>query len=106
MSGFQNISPQELQSRLGEVALFDVRGPGETMRGVIKGATLLPLHLVPMSVDKIPRDKDVVIYCHSGARSAQACHFLSAQGMTRLFNLDGGVMYWARSGLPLVPPGE
>lgn len=104
MSAYQSIAPEELQSRLGEVALFDVRGPGETARGIIKGATLMPLHLVPMNVDQFPRDKDIVIYCHSGARSAQACHFLAAQGLDRLFNLEGGIMYWAGSGLPLVAP--
>lgn len=104
MSGFESISAEELKGRLNEVALFDVRGPAETARGIIEGARLLPLHLVPMNVDQFPRDQDVVIYCHSGARSAQACQFLASQGFERLYNLDGGVMYWAGSGLPLAPP--
>ena len=38
MSSFQNIAPEELQSRLDEVLLVDVRGPSETVRGVIKGS--------------------------------------------------------------------
>jgi Rhodanese-related sulfurtransferase len=104
MSSFQNIAPEELQNRLDDVLLVDVRGPSETVRGVIKGAKLIPLHLVPMNVDQFKTGKDVVIYCHSGARSAQACHFLAGQGVTGLYNLDGGVMYWAGSGLPLVAP--
>jgi rhodanese-related sulfurtransferase len=104
MSSFQSIAPEELQNRMHEVLLVDVRGPAETDRGIIKGAKLVPLHLVPLSVDQFKADQDIVIYCHSGARSAQACQFLAAQGVGRLFNLEGGVMYWAGSGLPLVAP--
>jgi rhodanese-related sulfurtransferase len=104
MSSFENIAPEELQGRLNEVLLIDVRGPSETARGIIQGAKLIPLHLVPMNVDQFKSDKDVVIYCHSGARSAQACHFLAGQGLTGLHNLEGGVMYWAGSGLTLVAP--
>lgn len=104
MPSFQNIAPEALQGRLHEVVLVDVRGPAETARGIIKGAKLVPLHLVPLSVDQFKGDQDIVVYCHSGARSAQACQFLAAQGLERLFNLEGGVMYWAGSGLPLVAP--
>ena len=104
MANYQTISPETLQQRIHEVLLVDVRGPGETARGIIKGATVIPLHLVPMNVHEFKADKDVVIYCHSGARSAQACQFLAGQGINNLFNLEGGVMYWAGAGLPLVPP--
>ncbi len=104
MPSFKNITPEDLHGRLHEVLLIDVRGPAETARGVIKGAKLIPLHLVPLNVDQFKTDKDVVIYCHSGARSAQACHFLASQGLDGLHNLEGGVMYWAGAGLPLVAP--
>ena len=106
MAAYGNITADELKDRLDEVALFDVRGPAETDRGIIEGATLVPLHLVPMNVDRFRGDKDVVIYCHSGARSAQACQYLAGQGVERLFNLEGGVMLWAGAGLPLVAPGD
>ncbi|MFN2380964.1 MAG: rhodanese-like domain-containing protein [Guyparkeria sp.] len=104
MAAYESISADDLSERLGEVSLFDVRGPAETQRGVIEGATLVPLHLVPMNVDRFRGDRDVVVYCHSGARSAQACQFLAAQGIERLFNLAGGVMLWAGSGRSLVAP--
>ena len=106
MANYQSISPESLQARMHEVLLVDVRGPGETARGIIKGAKLVPLHLVPMNVHEFKTDKDVVVYCHSGARSAQACQFLAGQGVDKLFNLEGGVMYWAGAGLPLVAPSE
>lgn len=104
MANYQSISPESLQGRIHEVLLVDVRGAGETARGIIKGAKLIPLHLVPMNVHEFKSEKDVVIYCHSGARSAQACQFLAGQGINNLHNLEGGVMYWAGAGLPLVPP--
>lgn len=63
MAAYESISPDELNARLGEVALFDVRGPAETERGIIEGATLVPLHLVPMNVDRFRGDRDVVVYC-------------------------------------------
>lgn len=104
MAAYGTISAEQLKDRLEEVELFDVRGPAETDRGVIEGAHLVPLHLVPMNVDRFRSDKDVVIYCHSGARSGQACQFLAGQGVDRLYNLEGGIMYWVGSGLPLVEP--
>ncbi|MDG4867379.1 rhodanese-like domain-containing protein [Guyparkeria sp. 1SP6A2] len=105
MAAYGTISADELKDRLDAVEIFDVRGPAETDRGVIEGAHLVPLHLVPINVDRFRSDKkDIVIYCHSGARSAQACQFLAGQGVERLYNLEGGIMHWAGSGLPLVEP--
>ncbi|MFO7581303.1 rhodanese-like domain-containing protein [Guyparkeria sp.] len=106
MAAYGTIGADELRDRLGEVDLFDVRGPAETDRGVIEGAELVPLHMVPLNVDRFRREKDVVIYCHSGARSAQACQFLIQQGVGNVYNLEGGILQWAGAGLPLVPPGE
>lgn len=92
-----------LDSGAEEVTLIDVRGGGETAQGVISGARLLPLHLIPMNVDQFRGPGRKVLYCHSGARSAQACHFLSRQGIDGLYNLEGGIMAWAMAGQRLVP---
>jgi rhodanese-related sulfurtransferase len=59
---------------------------------------------VPLQVDRFRCDRDVVIYCRSGARSAHACQFLAAQGIDRLYNLEGGIIHWAGVGLSLVEP--
>ena len=104
MAAYGNITAEELKDRLDEVMLVDVSSPAETDRGIIEGAILIPLHLVPLSVDRFRGDKYVVIYCLSGARSAQACRYLAGQGLDRLFNLQGGIMHWVGSGLPLVVP--
>jgi rhodanese-related sulfurtransferase len=44
----------------------------------------------------IAQDKPVVIYCRSGARSAQACAFMASKGYKNMHNLAGGIMAWAR----------
>lgn len=81
------------------VKLIDVRSPMEVAAGVIPGATNIPLHLLPMSLDKIPDDSEVVLYCRTGARSAQACAYLSSLGKSNVYNMRGGIMAWLQGGL-------
>ncbi|HMM46455.1 MAG TPA: rhodanese-like domain-containing protein [Thiobacillaceae bacterium] len=84
--------------------LIDVRTEAEVAQGVIDGAIHIPLHLLPLRTADIPQDTPVVIYCRSGARSAQACAFMAARGYGNMHNLAGGIMAWARSGNALRPP--
>lgn len=100
--GFKEVDVDYLAGAdLSNVHLLDVRTDAEVSRGIIAGAVHLPLHLLPMRADDIPQDKPVIIYCNSGARSAQACAFMAAKGHTNMHNLSGGIMAWARSGKPL-----
>jgi rhodanese-related sulfurtransferase len=84
--------------------LVDVRSMPETARGILPGAELIPLHLIPLRKDELKDDKPVVLYCQSGARSAQACGFLAQQGVTNVHNLVGGILGWARAGKRIVAP--
>ena len=104
MFGMYNIKEMDvdtLDASKEGIHLIDVRTEGEVARGVIGGAIHIPLHLLPLRADEIPQDKPVVIYCNSGARSAQACAFMNAKGFSNMHNLAGGMMAWARSGKPL-----
>ena len=75
--------------------LIDVREPHERDIATIDGE-LIPLGEIPRAGDKIARDKKVVIYCRSGARSGQAVAFLTNQlGTDNLYNLKGGILAWA-----------
>ncbi len=104
MFGFniKEIDAAELQLLLSQernnVHLIDVRSPAEIAQGAIPGADHLPLHLLPLQLDRIPADKKVVLYCRSGARSAQACAFVEAQGKNNVYNLRGGIIAWAQNG--------
>ena len=108
MYGFSEIGPDELaqwQTEGKPFRLVDVRSPGETARGVIPGAEMIPLATVPLRKDEFAGDeKPLVMYCQSGARSAQACAFLAQQGVHSPFNLRGGIVAWAGTGNPVVSP--
>ena len=89
---------QEKMSQSESFLLLDIRSAGELVQGVLPDAEHLPMHLIPTRMNELPRDRDVVLYCHSGARSYHACVFLAQQGYDNVINLRGGILGWARSG--------
>jgi rhodanese-related sulfurtransferase len=80
------------------VTLIDVRSPQEVAQASIPGSVNIPLHTLPVRLNEIPDDSFVVLYCRSGARSAQACAFVGAQGKSSVYNLRGGIIAWAQAG--------
>ena len=78
--------------------LLDVREPYEHAAARIDdAATLIPMRQVPSSLDQLPRDQTIVVYCHSGVRSANITSLLRAEGFDAR-NLVGGILAWARLG--------
>ena len=105
-SSVREITPRELSGRLrrGDVIdLIDVREPYEWRIARIEGARLIPLGRIGASVSEIARDRDVVLYCHHGARSQAAGEALVAQGFDRIWNLSGGIDRWSEEVDPSVP---
>jgi rhodanese-related sulfurtransferase len=100
MTDFKNISVAELHDMMVkiEVQLVDVRTDAEIARGYIKGAICMPLHLLPLRLNELSKDKTTVFYCQMGGRSAQAAAFASAQGLQGAANLQGGILAWVQSG--------
>lgn len=103
----QEVSPQEVKTRLDaddDFVLLDVREPVELEICSIPGTHLhIPMQQVPARLAEIPRDRDVVVYCKAGGRSARVCQFLLHQGYTRVANLDGGVLAWGATLDPDMP---
>lgn len=87
-----------------EILLVDIRTPGEIAQGAIPDALQMPMHLIPLRLGELPKERDVVLYCRSGARSYQACAYLMQQGYDRVLNLRGGIIAWARHGFPIETP--
>ena len=97
----KEIDSYELQTRLSKgdaLLLLDIRSAGELAQGVLPDAEHLPMHMIPVRMDDLPTDRDVVLYCHSGARSYHACVYLGQRGYDNVINLRGGILGWARSG--------
>ncbi|MCU7937412.1 MAG: sulfurtransferase [Candidatus Thiodiazotropha sp. (ex Dulcina madagascariensis)] len=100
----KEIDAGDLQNRIAEgdeYLLLDIRSAGELVQGVLPDAEHLPMHLLPLRMSELPKDKDVILYCHSGARSYHACAYLTQQGFSNVINLRGGILNWARSGYQL-----
>lgn len=86
-----------------EFQLIDVREEYEYDICNLEGE-LIPLGTIPDYVDSIHRDRPVIVYCRSGARSARAVQFLQEQGgFDNLYNLEGGVKAWAERIDPSMP---
>ncbi|HVS90454.1 MAG TPA: rhodanese-like domain-containing protein [Mucilaginibacter sp.] len=94
----KEISVQELKEMMDnheDFQLIDVREDFEYEMSNLDGE-LIPLGGILIEVDKIAKDKPVVVMCRSGRRSAAAIMQLEQQfGFTNLANLQGGILAWA-----------
>ena len=96
-SEFLTINALELSALLKEdehsVQLIDVRQLYE--RDICHiGGEHIPLSLFEANIAQLSKDKPLVIYCKSGARSATACHMLHIAGFKEVRNLEGGILSW------------
>ncbi len=92
----RDITPAEVNEKINDLVLIDVREPYEWSAGHIEAATHIPLAQVPQRLADIPKDKEVVMICRSGGRSGRAQDYLLQNGYTRVKNMVGGMQRWAR----------
>lgn len=88
-----------------DVFLLDVREDDEWAAGHAASAHHMPMMEVPGRLDEVPRDRDVVVVCRVGGRSAQVVAYLQAHGWDRAANLEGGMFAWQAAGRPIVSEG-
>ncbi len=96
-NGVPQLSVKEFKQRrdAGEdVFLLDVREPYEYQIAHI-GGTLIPQNDVPNRLAEIPRDREIVVQCRSGARSQRIAEFLKQSGYPKVVNLAGGILAWS-----------
>jgi adenylyltransferase/sulfurtransferase len=102
------ITPGELARRL-EAAdppfLLDVREGWEWAAASLapEGAHHIPLDELEERRHEVPEDRPVVVYCRSGQRSLRAARSLAAAGVPEVYNLEGGILAWARDRAPDLP---
>ncbi len=88
----------ELLSEEPGLQLVDVRNPGETADGVIRGAREIPLPALTDSIESLDHTAPVVVYCASGYRSLVAASVLRAAGFYDVADLVGGYDAWQDAG--------
>lgn len=93
-----SISPREAKERLASgrpILLLDVRTPEEYRQIRIPHSISLPLQSLKSGIAKVAKSKDteIIVYCLSGARAAQACSMLTSMGYTNVSSM-GGIQSW------------
>jgi adenylyltransferase/sulfurtransferase len=94
------ITAHELQTLLANGfngIVLDVREPTEHAARHIEGSLLIPLGHLPGRMEELPVDRDIIIHCKMGGRSAKALAYLKSQGFTRIRHLQGGIDAWPGS---------
>lgn len=88
----------------GGALLLDVREVDEYAEVHAPNSTLIPLGQLPQRLQELGADKNrpVVLICRSGRRSAAAQALLEVAGFTALTNVEGGMISWQKSGLPVI----
>jgi molybdopterin/thiamine biosynthesis adenylyltransferase/rhodanese-related sulfurtransferase len=96
-NGIPQLSVKDLKRRIDEgedVFILDVREPYEYQIAQI-GGKLIPQNDVPQRLTEIPRDREIVVQCRSGARSQRIAEFLKQSGYPQVVNLAGGILAWS-----------
>jgi adenylyltransferase/sulfurtransferase len=78
------------------VQIVDVREAFELAICRLDDAEHIPMREIPERVETLPRDRHLLILCHSGGRSRRVTDFLRARGLSAVSNIAGGIDAWAR----------
>jgi adenylyltransferase/sulfurtransferase len=96
-NGIPQLTVKQLKARrdAGEdIFLLDVREPYEYQIAQI-GGTLIPQNDVPNRLAEIPRDREIIVHCRSGARSQKIAELLKQSGYKNVVNVAGGILAWS-----------
>jgi len=88
-----------LSDSQNKLEIFDVRSTDEVSSGTIPQARHMPLHVIPSLVVELTDENPIILFCHMGMRSMQACQYLQNEGFDNVFTLRGGFKAWQASGL-------
>jgi rhodanese-related sulfurtransferase len=102
-----DVRPKEVAARLkskpGTLLLLDVREPWERELAVIEPSVHIPMNDIAERASELPKDREIVVYCHGGTRSAMVAAYLEHNGFSSVENLSGGIESWSVDVDPKVP---
>jgi rhodanese-related sulfurtransferase len=105
--GMEEITATELKQRLDngdDIQIIDVREDNEVAVARIPNSKHIPLAHVLSRQDEIDPDRETVVHCKGGGRSARAIDALQRSGFQgKLVNLKGGIIGWSEEVDPTVP---
>ncbi|MGQ9461052.1 MAG: rhodanese-like domain-containing protein [Candidatus Bathyarchaeaceae archaeon] len=84
-----------------DLVILDVRYQYEYDSGHIKNAILIPLPELEGRIGELGKEKETLVYCKLGGRSATASEILDANGFTKVYNMQGGITAWISAGYPI-----
>lgn len=96
VKGVTNITVEQAKQKINEknVQCIDVRTPGEYRAHHRPQFKNIPLHELPNKMNKLDKEKDVVVICQSGMRSTRAAKLLKKHGFKNIYNVKGGMNAW------------
>jgi len=101
------ISATELKQRMDrgdDIQIIDVREPDEVAIARIPNTIHIPLGQIINRMSEIDSEKETIVHCKMGGRSARAIDALKRSGFTgELVNLKGGIISWSNEVDPSVP---
>jgi rhodanese-related sulfurtransferase len=104
LADFPSVTPKQAITMLSNddnVTLLDVRTIPEYKEGHLRDATLIPLDRLPENLNKLPKDKKILVYCRSGSRSISASRILKSHGYTPI-NIKEGIIGLSREHADIV----
>ena len=105
-SAVPEIDPVAVKAKIDrgdDFQLIDVREVHEYQICMIPQSRLIPLGQLPKRLSEIDPNREIVIYCRSGKRSADAVQLLRKHGIPHAINMRGGILLWSDTVDPAVP---
>ena len=103
----RQLSVEELKGELGaepnSILLLDVREADEREFARIEPSLHIPMNRVPGRLGELPKEREIVVYCHTGMRSQVVAAYLERSGFPKVANLRGGIDEWSIRVDPQVP---
>tara|TARA_B100001758_G_C17783458_1_gene291046 strand:- start:170 stop:490 length:321 start_codon:yes stop_codon:yes gene_type:complete len=94
----KEITVKELKHKFDnneDFMLLDVRNIQEVLFSKINGSIHIPMNEIMDRINELDSNKEIIIQCKSGKRSARVCEYLMTQNFNNVKNLKGGIISWA-----------
>ena len=94
----KEITVKELKNKFDnneDFILLDVRNIQEVLFSKINGSIHIPMNEIMSRINELDSNKEIIIQCKSGKRSARVCEYLMTQNFKNVKNLTGGIIAWS-----------